>query len=106
MIYNSFNFIILFPLIFLLYYLIPSRFQKGRNVFLLAVSYLLYLNWKPVYALILLGVSLVTYYSARLIVRSVKKKIIVILGGYFLYFPYCSSSTSTSSMSRSIRFCQ
>ena len=50
MIYNSFNFIVIFPLIFLLYYLIPARYQKGRNVFLLTVSYLLYLNWKPVYA--------------------------------------------------------
>lgn len=87
MIYNSFNFIVLFPLIFLLYYAIPARFQKGRNVFLLAVSYLLYLNWKPVYALILLGVTLVTYYSARLIGKSRNKKQIVILGGVFSLFP-------------------
>lgn len=87
MIYNSFNFIVLFPLIFLLYYLIPARYQKGRNIFLLAVSYLLYLNWKPVYALILLGVTLVTYYSASLIVGSEKKKLIVILGGAFSLLP-------------------
>ena len=87
MIYNSFNFIVLFPLIFLLYYLIPARYQKVRNVFLLAVSYLLYLNWKPVYALILLGVTLVTYYSARLIERYEKKRLIVILGGAFSLLP-------------------
>lgn len=87
MIYNSFNFIVFFPLIFLLYYLIPARYQKVRNVFLLAVSYLLYLNWKPVYALILLGVTLVTYCSARLIVGSEKKKLFVILGGAFSLFP-------------------
>lgn len=87
MIYNSFNFIVLFPLIFLLYYLIPARYQKGRNIYLLAVSYLLYLNWKPVYALILLGVTLVTYYSARAIERSERKKQIMILWGAFSLLP-------------------
>jgi len=43
MIFNSFNFIVLFPLIFLLYYAIPAHFPKWRNLFLLVVSYLLYL---------------------------------------------------------------
>ena len=87
MIYSSFNFIVLFPLLFLLYYLIPARYQRGRNMFLLAVSYLLYLNWMPVYALILLGVTLVTYYSARFIEGSEKKRQIVILGGAFSLLP-------------------
>ena len=87
MIYNSFNFIVLFPLLFLLYYAIPVRYPKARNMFLLAVSYLLYLNWKPVYALILLGVTFVTYYSARIIEKSEKKKQIVILGGVFSLLP-------------------
>lgn len=64
MIYNSFLFLICFPLIFLLYYLIPAKYQKGRNFFLLTISYLLYINWKPVYALILLGVTVITYLSA------------------------------------------
>lgn len=87
MIYNSFNFIVLFPLIFLLYYVIPARYQKGRNVFLLLVSYMLYLNWEPVYALILLGVTLITYYSARLIENNEKKKLIVVLGGALALLP-------------------
>ena len=65
MIYNSLNFIVLFPCIFLLYYAIPARYGKARNVFLLVVSYLLYLQWKPAYALILLGVTAVTYGAAR-----------------------------------------
>ena len=41
MIYNSFNFIILFPILFLLYYLIPAKLGKIRNAYLLVVSYLL-----------------------------------------------------------------
>lgn len=81
MIYNSFLFLVCFPLIFLLYYLIPAKYQKGRNLFLLTVGYLLYLNWKPVYALILLGVTGVTYYSALQIERKREHaKYIVIVG--------------------------
>lgn len=64
MVFNSFNFIVLFPLLFLLYYAIPARYGKVRNFYLLLVSYLLYLQWKPVYSLILLGVTAVTYCGA------------------------------------------
>ena len=63
MIYNSFNFIVLFPLIFLLYYVIPAKYQKGRNLFLLLTSYALYISWKPVYVLVLLGVTFVTFWG-------------------------------------------
>ncbi len=70
MIFNSFNFIVLFPLIFLLYYAIPAKYGKARNVFLLLVSYMLYIQWKPVYALILLGVTAVTYFSALIVPKS------------------------------------
>ncbi len=70
MVYNSFLFLVCFPLIFLLYYLIPAKYQRGRNIFLLVVSYILYINWKPVYALILLGVTGITYLSALQIERS------------------------------------
>lgn len=80
MIYNSFLFLVCFPLIFLLYYLIPAKYQKGRNLFLLVVSYILYINWKPVYALILLGVTCITYLTALQIERKSEhsKKIMII----------------------------
>ena len=67
MIYNSFNFLVLFPLIFLLYYLIPAKYPKARNWFLLLVSYALYISWKPAFALVLLGVSLVTYWGGQVL---------------------------------------
>lgn len=65
MIYNSFHFLIIFPLLFLLYYLIPAKSVRWRNGYLLLVSYLLYANWKPAYALILLGVTAVTYWGGQ-----------------------------------------
>lgn len=69
MIYNSFNFLVVFPLIFLLYYVIPAKWQKVRNWFLLIVSYVLYINWKPAFVLVLLCVSFVTYWGGRILQR-------------------------------------
>ena len=83
MIYNSFNFIVIFPIIFLLYYLIPAKLQKWRNGYLLLVSYLLYTNWKPVYALILLCVTLVTYLLARWI-EDGRRNVKIAVGGALL----------------------
>lgn len=100
MIFNSFNFIVLFPFIFLLYYAIPARYGKGRNLFLLLVSYLLYLQWKPVYALILLGVTAVTWAAALVVNQSRRPKWVltagVLLGllplAFFKYFNFINES--------------
>ena len=59
--FNSFNFWLLFPLIFGIYWLIPVRFNQWRKVFLVVVSYLLYMNWKPAFALALFGVTAITF---------------------------------------------
>ncbi len=87
MLFNSFNFIVFFPIIFLLYYVIPSKYGKARNIFLLLVSYLLYLQWKPVYVLILLGVTVVTYYSALLIEKAKRPKRTLTLGVLLALLP-------------------
>ena len=102
MVFNSFNFIILFPLIFLLYYAIPAKYHRARNLFLLVVSYLLYLQWKPVYALILLGVTAVTYYAAIKVESSKRPKTILTAGVlvamlplvFFKYFNFINDSIS------------
>lgn len=70
MIFNSFSFWIVFPLIFAFYWLIPSKYAQCKKWFLILVSYLLYMNWKPVYALILFGVTLITFYGAKAITHS------------------------------------
>ena len=96
MLFNSFNFIVLFPLIFILYYAIPASYNKGRNLFLLIVSYLLYLQWKPVYTLILFGVTIVTYYSALVLIKAKHPKRVLTVGvilallplGFFKYFNF------------------
>lgn len=67
MAFNSFNFWLIFPLIFVFYWVIPAKWNTWRKVFLLAASYLLYMNWKPSFALVLLGVSLVTYWGGQVL---------------------------------------
>ena len=67
MAFNSFKFCLLFPFIFVFYWVIPPKWNIWRKVFLILVSYLLYMNWKPSYALVLLGVTLVTYLGGYLI---------------------------------------
>lgn len=64
MVFNSFSFWVLFPLIFILYWLIPTRLKTAKKVYMVAVSYLFYMLWEPAWALILFGVTLVTYFGA------------------------------------------
>ncbi len=66
MAFNSFKFWFIFPIVFLLYWTIPAKWNMWRKVFLVIVSYLLYMNWKPAFALVLLGVTLVTYWGGAL----------------------------------------
>ena len=61
MAFNSFVFWLVFPLIFGIYWMIPAKWNKWRKVFLVFASYLLYMNWKPAFAIVLLGVTFVTY---------------------------------------------
>ena len=76
MTFNTFIFWLVFPCIFIVYWGLPDRVGGGklfkeairpRNWFLILVSYLLYANWKPAYTLILLAITLLTYFGARYI---------------------------------------
>lgn len=87
MTFNSFSFWLVFPLIFAIYWLIHAKFNQWRKVFLIVVSYLLYMNWKPAFALVLLGVSLITYW-----------------GGHFLKFEDNNESVSDKKRKRLVWF--
>ena len=63
MLFNSIAFLLFFPTVCLLYFIIPSRCKRGRNMLLLAASYYFYMNWKPAYALLLLTTTFITYLS-------------------------------------------
>jgi len=58
MLFNSLEFLIFFPTVVLLYFLLPYRF---RWVLLLVASYVFYMFWRAEYALLLLLSTLIDY---------------------------------------------
>ena len=89
MVYNSFNFLVIFPLIFLLYYLIPARMNKVRTLFLLVVSYSLYMSWNPLFVLVLGGGNFSILFNG---IGNRKKETAKIMG--FAHRNYTYSHTS------------
>lgn len=69
MLFDSISFLIFFPVVILLYFIIPHRF---RYIWLLAASYYFYMAWNPVYALLMLTSTFITYTSGILIDKANK----------------------------------
>jgi D-alanyl-lipoteichoic acid acyltransferase DltB (MBOAT superfamily) len=78
MIFTSLNFLIFFPIVTILYWILPA---KHRWLLLLITSYFFYLNIKPVFALLLIFVSVSTWIFTLQIdkteVESRKKKLMI-----------------------------
>lgn len=98
MIFNSFQFLWLFPLIFAGYYFLPCLFTRSKerrsdiaNKLLLVISYALYMQWNAAYALILLGVTAVTYGFALWIERQEadrhRRKLLIVCGATLALVP-------------------
>ena len=104
MLFNSIRFVIFFPVVILIYYLLP---RKIRYIWLLFASYFFYMSWNVEYGLLMLFTTAVTYFGALLIERtdraglSVKKTtrrkkiilsssivLVLLLLGYFKYFNF------------------
>ncbi len=60
MLFNSTDFLIFFPIVTLIYYVIP---HKVRYLWLLGCSYYFYMCWNPKYIVLLLFSTVVTYLS-------------------------------------------
>lgn len=62
MLFNSLHFLLFFPVVCVIYFILPSL--RVRNLFLLGASYYFYMNWEPVYALLLFTSTTITYLAA------------------------------------------
>ncbi|MBU3808792.1 MAG: MBOAT family protein, partial [Candidatus Phocaeicola faecipullorum] len=83
MLFNTFSFWIIFPFIFFFYWIIPSRFNLVKKMFLIFVSYLLYMNYNVAYALVLLYVTIITYKGGLYIEKvSDKRKLFITIGAF------------------------
>lgn len=58
MLFNSVDFLIFFPIVVLVYFLLPRR---GKQLWLLAASYYFYMSWNPVYVLLMLFTTVVSW---------------------------------------------
>jgi D-alanyl-lipoteichoic acid acyltransferase DltB (MBOAT superfamily) len=85
----------------MVYYALPGL--RLRNLFLLAASYYFYMNWEPVYALLLLASTGITYIAALGCARyERKKKAILVLGiavnllilFFFKYFNFAAENVA------------
>lgn len=77
MFFNSISFLIFFPIVLLVYFIIPRRL---RYVWLLVTSYYFYMCWNAKYAILLMGSTVITYLGGILLTKFEKnwtKKIIV-----------------------------
>lgn len=75
MLFNSSHFLIFFPVVVSLHFLIP---HKVRYLWLLAASYYFYMCWNPKYALLMLTSTAITYASGLLIHRADRKNNIIL----------------------------
>ena len=104
MLFNSIDFILFFPIVAIIYYLIPN---KVRYIWLLVCSYYFYMCWNAKYALLLLFSTAVTYVVSLLLEKIEnsdyalekkirRKKLTMVFGlavnlvllGYFKYFNF------------------
>jgi D-alanyl-lipoteichoic acid acyltransferase DltB (MBOAT superfamily) len=60
MLFNSYDFMLFFPVVLIVYFVIP---KKVRYIWLLVASYWFYMGWNPKYALLIAFSTLVTYFS-------------------------------------------
>ena len=67
MLFNSLHFLIFFPAVVLIYYLISDKF---KYLWLLAASYYFYMSWNAKYGLLLLTATFITYLSGMALERA------------------------------------
>ena len=60
MLFNSLEFMLFFPIVVFVYFIIP---KKIRYIWLLITSYFFYMSWNPVYVLLMAFSTLVTFLS-------------------------------------------
>ena len=98
MLFNTVEYLIFLPIVVLIYYILPG---KVRYVWLAAASCYFYMQWNPLYILLLLLCAVITFCGGRMIANQREKqggkhKVILILCitfnliilGYYKYFRF------------------
>lgn len=67
MLFNTFSFLVFFPVVIGIYFLVP---KKAKQLWLLIASYYFYMNWNAVYAVLILGITVIGYVGGILLGRA------------------------------------
>ncbi|QZY55488.1 MBOAT family O-acyltransferase [Crassaminicella profunda] len=71
MLFNSFGFLVFFPIVITLYFIIPYR---ARWIFLLGASYYFYMCWNPKYIVLIIISTIIDYFAGMMMGRTKEKK--------------------------------
>ena len=102
MLFNSLEFLLFFPLVFLLYFNLPARARWGL---LLVASYIFYASWNPFYTGLIVFSTLVDYFAAIKLeqakTKRARKGFLLLslcsnlgLLGFFKYYAFFSGETN------------
>ena len=80
MLFNSYSFMLFFPIVLCIYFVIP---KKARHLWLLVASYYFYMGWNAKYA-ILIAISTIVTYLGGLCIEKWKEKRKWIVAGVVL----------------------
>lgn len=70
MVFNSLEFLIFYPAVLILYFLVPTKF---RWILLLAASYYFYLSWNVELVFLIVFTTVISYCAALAIEKARKK---------------------------------
>ena len=104
MTFNSWEFLLFYPVVLLLYFVLP---KKARWPMLLAASYFFYMCYSPELVFLILGTTIISWVASRCIERTEKKAVkrlflvltlVASLGVLFFYkyFNFISTAISTA----------
>lgn len=91
LLFNSFGYLIFLPAVVLLYWWCPRAL---RTALLVIASYIFYISWKPIYGLLIFGMTVANYFVGLSLHRYAEHKKAILIGGIVLnlgllaYFKY------------------
>ena len=71
LLFNSLQYLVFLPAVFVLFWLMP---HKWRVPLLLVASYIFYMSWKPIYGLLIFGLTLGNFLMVPRIAKSIEEK--------------------------------
>lgn len=100
MLFNSFDFAIFLPIVFIIYWCLPHKY---RWILLLISSYYFYMSWNAVYVVLIASTTVISFLASLIIERDISsksKKAVLIISSvitlgilfFFKYFNFLSES--------------